>query len=74
MNIMGIYREQIFSPGKVYEDAAILNDVLQALSLAGHETVAVRAESMNGDLGTAELILSMAQSERSLIFLEKAEK
>ncbi len=74
MKIFGIYRERIFSPGKVREDAAILDAVLQALFRAGHETIAVPAESMNGGFEGADLILSMAQSDRVLGILEEAER
>jgi glutathione synthase/RimK-type ligase-like ATP-grasp enzyme len=74
MKIFGIYRERIFSPGKVHEDAAILDAVLQALRLAGHETLAVPAEAMNEGLQGADLILSMAQSDRVLGILEKGER
>jgi glutathione synthase/RimK-type ligase-like ATP-grasp enzyme len=74
MKIFGIYRERIFSPGKFREDAAILDAVLQALLRAGHETLAVAAESMNGGFAGADLILSMAQSDRVLGILGKAER
>ncbi|MEJ2369094.1 MAG: hypothetical protein P8Z49_12340 [Acidobacteriota bacterium] len=74
MKIFGIYRERIFSPGKVREDAAILDAVLQALFRAGHETFAVPAEAMNRGIEGADLILSMAQSDRVLGILEKMER
>jgi hypothetical protein len=74
MKIFGMYRERIFSPGKVREDAGILDAVLQALCRAGHETLAVPAEAMNGGFEGVDLILSMAQSNRVLGILEKAER
>jgi glutathione synthase/RimK-type ligase-like ATP-grasp enzyme len=74
MKIYGIYRERIFSPGKVIEDAAILDTVLCTLSHAGHETHAISAESITDDFKGVGLILSMAQSERSLSILEKADR
>lgn len=72
MNMLGIYRERIFSPGKVRQDAAILDAVLQVLARAGHRTRARPAEGIDGGLEGADLILSMAQSERVLSTLENA--
>ena len=73
MKILGILRERIFSPGKVGEDAAILDAVLQILSDTGHQIHARSAEALDGGTYGADLILSMAQSEPVLSLLEKAE-
>ena len=72
MKILGISRERIFSPGKVREDAAILNAVLRILSHTGHQTHARSAESFTNGIEGADLILSMAQSERVMSILEEA--
>ncbi len=72
MKIIGIYREPIFSPGKVREDAAILDAVLYTLSIRGYKTAALSAEMMSSQIKTADLILNMAQSEHCLGVLEQA--
>ena len=72
MKILGISRERIFSPGKVREDAAILNAVLRILSHTGHQTHARSAESFTNGIEGADLILSMAQSGRVMSILEEA--
>lgn len=72
MKIMAIYRERIFSPGKVREDADILDCVLEALFRSGHEPHARCAEATDGGFEDADLILSMAQSGRLLGILARA--
>jgi len=73
---LGIYREKVFSPGKVREDAAILNATLSELSLAGYKTSAVEAENLKpiSHNYTPSIVLTMAQSERPLNILEDWQK
>jgi glutathione synthase/RimK-type ligase-like ATP-grasp enzyme len=73
MMLLGVYREKVFSPGKVREDAAILDATLQALSRLGHTVRALEAEALRL-LPDYSCILTMAQSERALGILEKQQK
>jgi len=68
--ILGVYRERRFSPGKVQEDAAILDETLMAFSLLGYETRSVQAEGLEDADPMASSVLAMAQSGRSLRILE----
>lgn len=74
MKVLGIYRERIFSPGKVDADAAILDTVLGIMYHRGHDTLELPAESVMDALERADLILSMAQWEPVLRILERAER
>lgn len=67
--LLGIYREHIFSPGKVGDDAAIMDATMEDLSRRGWEVRTRRAESISGSLPRPENVLSMAQSDRVLNIL-----
>jgi len=71
MTLTGVYREKIFSPGKVSEDAAILDAALLQLSRQGHRVHALEAEGLV-DLPSpaSSCALIMAQSEQALGTLE----
>jgi len=69
-NILGIYRERVFSPGKVRDDAAILDETLEELSSMGFRVDAVRAEALNGSVPRPSRVLTMAQSPRVLALTE----
>jgi hypothetical protein len=74
-DLMGVYREQIFSPGKVLEDAAIMDAVLEELAPPGcRKTLVLRAEDLEDVSVRPGMVLSMAQSEHSLHVLEGWEK
>jgi len=68
--VLGIYREQVFSPGKIEADAAIMDAVLEELSLGGWQVRSAHAESIDGSLPRPENVLSMAQSDRVLNILD----
>jgi glutathione synthase/RimK-type ligase-like ATP-grasp enzyme len=68
--LLGIYRERIFSPGKVEDDAAIMDATLEELSRTGWEVRTLHAESINIAPPRPENVLSMAQSGRTLNILE----
>lgn len=68
--ILGIYRERIFSPGKVQEDAAILGGTLMELTRMGYETRSVQAEALESVNSWTPWVLTMAQSDRCLRVLE----
>ncbi len=74
MTFLGVYREQIFSPGKVREDAAILNATLLALSRQGYSVYSLSAEALENFLPRPDYALSMAQSPRVLQVLEEWHK
>lgn len=63
--ILGVYREQLFSPGMIQEDAAILDITLSKLAQRGCETYARRAETLE-IVSPPGLVLSLAQSEHAL--------
>jgi hypothetical protein len=70
LEVLGIYREQIFSPGKIEDDAAIMDATVEELSLLGWEVRTLRAESLSVSSPRPEKVLSMAQSDRVLKILE----
>jgi glutathione synthase/RimK-type ligase-like ATP-grasp enzyme len=59
--IYGIFREEALSPGKVAEDAAILEEVLQHLETRGWETRRLPAEAIPEEPPEARGVLHMAQ-------------
>ena len=70
LTFLGVYREALFSPGKVQDDAAILDAVLQELASRGCRVRAVRAEDMDGTMRRPLRVVTMAQSPRVLEILE----
>lgn len=69
--VLGICRELIFSPGKVEDDAAIMESTLAELSRAGWEVEVIRAEALDGSTRRAQNVLTMAQSDRVLSILSE---
>jgi len=69
--LLGIYREQIFSPGKIEDDAAIMDATVEELSRIGWEVRTLRAESIGNSPPRPQNVLSMAQSDRVLNILEE---
>jgi glutathione synthase/RimK-type ligase-like ATP-grasp enzyme len=74
MTLLGVYREKVFSPGKVREDAAILDATLQALSRRGHRFRTVEAEAVGNLPIDCSCVLTMAQSAHALEILEAQQK
>jgi glutathione synthase/RimK-type ligase-like ATP-grasp enzyme len=68
--VLGIYRERIFSPDKVEDDAAIMDATVEELSGGEWEVRTLRAESLCSSIPRPEQVLSMAQSQRALAILE----
>lgn len=68
--ILGLYREKVFSPGKIEDDAAILGETLKALARRGWEVNGVTAETVGPHTPRPENVLTMAQSPRVLNILE----
>jgi glutathione synthase/RimK-type ligase-like ATP-grasp enzyme len=72
MTLLGLYRESVFSPGKVRDDAAILDATLQALSGYGYRYRTIHAERLDETPPIdSSCIITMAQSLRVLGILEK---
>jgi glutathione synthase/RimK-type ligase-like ATP-grasp enzyme len=71
VRLLGIYREQIYSPGKVRDDAAILDSTLKELSRRGYRAEARAAEALEDISSPPPMVLSMAQSTRALRILEE---
>ncbi|ABK18601.1 hypothetical protein [Syntrophobacter fumaroxidans] len=65
-SVLGICRERVFSPGKVEDDAAIMESTLAELSRAGWEVRVLRAETVGDSTPRPQNVLSMAQSDRVL--------
>jgi len=74
MTVLGIYREQIFSPGKVRDDAAILDATLIELSCLGYEVLALQSEALDTLWTRPACTLTMAKSDRALKILEEWQK
>lgn len=75
MRALGIYRESEFSPGKVEDDAAILDASLAALRDAGVEVSAMSARRFVEKAPPAvDLVLAMCQGERALAWLAALER
>lgn len=72
--VQGIYRENRFSPGKVSEDAAVLDATLSHLSHAGFRVNALQTDDLNDMTPKPDIVLSMAQSVGALDILERWEK
>jgi len=74
LTVLGIYREQMFSPGKVQDDAAILDATLAVFSRAGFRVASVKAESLDLSTPRPDKALSMAQSMKPLEVLNDWER
>lgn len=74
MSLLGIYREHNLSPGKVREDAAILDATLVSAARLGYEVRDLSAEAVSDLTPRPACALSMAQSERVLRILGRWQK
>jgi hypothetical protein len=75
IQVLGVYREPEYSPGKVEADAAILDAVLGHLRGSGVQTTALDAATFaSGDLATPHLVLAMCQGQQGLARLAAAEE
>lgn len=68
--ILGIYRERVFSPGKVPDDAAILDATLEELSSMGCQVSSIQAEALDFSMSRPHWVLTMAQSSKALAVLD----
>lgn len=74
MTLLGVYRERVFSPGKIREDAAILDATLTELSRTGYKTAVAEPKDLERFSGRPAFVLGMAQSHRALDILENWQK
>lgn len=74
ISLLGVYREKIFSPGKISDDAAILDRTLAELSGTRYKAFTRQAETLDNLSFRPFLVLSMAQSERALKVLDNWQK
>jgi len=71
LKVLGVYREKKFSPGKISQDAAILDATLALLPDAACRVNTLQTEDLNDMTPKPDLVLSMAQSARALDFLDR---
>ncbi len=69
MKFLGIYREHIFSPGRVDDDSAVLDATLHELRRRGHATAGVHGEDLERETRAGWCVLTMAQSSHALDIL-----
>jgi hypothetical protein len=70
--IVGVFREAEFSPGRVEDDAAILERTADALRRRGHEVrLGTAALALAGDV---DAVLAMCQSAPALATIDAAER
>jgi hypothetical protein len=75
LNVLGVYREAEFSPGKVADDAAIIDAALAELERGGADVTAVTAEQfVTTTPRYAGVVLAMCQSHKALNSLASVEK
>jgi glutathione synthase/RimK-type ligase-like ATP-grasp enzyme len=73
--VMGVYREPEYSPGKIEADTAILDAVIDQLRAAGAVTTALEAASFaTGEFAAPHLVLAMCQGQNGLARLAAAEE
>ncbi|HLW70606.1 MAG TPA: hypothetical protein VKS22_08275 [Candidatus Binataceae bacterium] len=77
LQVLGIYREVEFSPGKVGADRAIMDAALDCLRARGARTAALEAPafvSSSAELPDTQLVLAMCQGGEALARLAAVEK
>ena len=75
IQVMGVYREPEYSPGKVEADAAILDAVVDQLAALRAETTMMdSARFAHGEFRAPHLVLAMCQGEHGLARLSTLEE
>lgn len=69
--LLGVYREKRFSPGKVEHDAAIMDMTLAALAELGCRVAGVTPESLRSVTPRPPWVVTMAQSTEALALLDE---
>jgi len=72
--IIGVYREQRFSPGKVEDDRAILSLAADGLRRAGHRVRMIDGDHLQPLDAPPALVFAMCQSDEALAWLDEAAK
>jgi hypothetical protein len=71
MQILGVYREAIFSPGRMSDDALIVEATAAALRQRGLDVCLRRAEVLADEAPRPQVVFSMAQGEAILHLLQR---
>jgi hypothetical protein len=75
IQVIGVYREPEYSPGKIEADTAILDAVLEHLRASGTQTTALDAAGFAlGEFAAPHLVLAMCQGPHGLARLAAAEE
>jgi hypothetical protein len=75
IQVIGVYREPEYSPGKVEADTAIIDAVLDQLRVSGAVTTALDAARFaSGEFPAPHLVLAMCQGPHGLARLAAAEE
>src|SRR5438270_13135952 len=72
--VLGIYREERFSPGKEQDDRAILDAAAAALRAGGVEVRMLDGDRLTPLAERPALIFAMCQSAAALLWLDEAVK
>ena len=67
---LGVYRERRFSPGKVADDAAILDETAARLRQAGMSVRLIAGEDLREPAGSPSIVFAMCQGEAALRALD----
>ena len=70
LEIIGIYREERFSPGKVADDRAIIDLAADSLRQAGHRVRMLDGDRLPPLERTPALVFAMCQSDEALVWLD----
>ncbi|MGH7859918.1 MAG: hypothetical protein ACREQY_21540 [Candidatus Binatia bacterium] len=68
---LGVYRERRFSPGKIEDDAAILDSTAARLREAGVRVRMIDGEALAPGIPEPDLVFAMCQGEQALAALER---
>jgi hypothetical protein len=72
--IIGVYREERFSPGKVEDDRAIIDLAADGLRRAGHPVRMIDGDDLPPLDNRPALVFAMCQSDAALAWLDEAAK
>lgn len=71
MEVVGVYRESVFSPGRTSDDALILEETAAELIRCGVCVYLRRVEELRNEALPPRFVFSMAQGEESLRLLQQ---
>ncbi len=73
MNVLGVYREPMYSPGRTDDDARIIEMTVRQLAMHGHAVHLVPADRLDARVNGADCVVTMAESDRALGILQEWE-